>query len=273
MSDDPQALQRLMDAYADGSLDPAELPALIEHLRTSESARDHLAAVAVAERLLRAAGQGGVPIDRIMAHVAAGSERPTEPVPPAHPPRGRRITMRSATGVGPRARAVVSARDRQAPPRRLPLWLFLGLLIAMAVAAGIWYRDRPAERTAQRPPVVPGPPRGAVPALRSAPSPSRETVPARVAPAVADVPQVIGAVPVVTALPPADEAPLPPMGDGSDEPGFVPPPRIDTVAPPPSNAVTPDETAIPGGHTPPMTHTEARKPPQPPVIVTKIKEE
>jgi hypothetical protein len=112
-----------------------------------------------------------------------------------------------------------------------------------------------------------------VPALHPPPAFSRETVPARVEPAVADAPQVIGAVPVVTPLPPADETPLPPRGDGSDEPGFVPPPRIETVAPPPSRAVTPDETAIPGGRTPPMTHTEARKPPQPPVIVTKIKEE
>ena len=41
MSDDPQALQRLMDDYADGRLEPAEMPTLIEHLRTSESARDH----------------------------------------------------------------------------------------------------------------------------------------------------------------------------------------------------------------------------------------
>ena len=189
MSDDPKALQRLIDAYADGRLDPAELPALVEQLRHSEAARDQLAAGAVAERLLRAAGQGGVPTDRIMAHVA------------------------ESAGAGPRARVVRRARDRKAPHRRLWPWCLLGALVVAAVAAGLWYRGRQAERA------------------------------------------------------------LPPMGDGSDEPGFVPPPRIETVAPPPSRAVAPDETAIPGGRTPPMTHTEARKPPQPPVIVTKIKEE
>ncbi|MBT3296019.1 MAG: zf-HC2 domain-containing protein [Verrucomicrobia bacterium] len=188
MSIDPKALQRMMDAYADGRLDATEMSALVEHLRTSEAAREHLAVVAVAERLLRAAGQGGVPVDRIMAHVA------------------------EAGGAGPRARGVSRARDRKAPHRRLWPWCLLGALAVAAVAAGLWYQGRQAERA------------------------------------------------------------VPPMGDGSDEPGFVPPPRIETVAPP-SRAVPPDETAIPGGRTPPMTHTEARKPPHPPVIVTKIKEE
>ncbi|MBT7065678.1 MAG: zf-HC2 domain-containing protein, partial [Verrucomicrobia bacterium] len=40
MSIDPKALQRMMDAYADGRLDATEMSALVEHLRTSEAARE-----------------------------------------------------------------------------------------------------------------------------------------------------------------------------------------------------------------------------------------
>ena len=281
MSDDAQALQRLMDAYADGRLDPAELPALVEHLRHSEAARDHLAAVAVAERLLRAAGQGGVPVARIMAHVAEAEARWEDGEPPPRGLRGPRITVSRSAGVGPHARAAVSARDRRAPQRRLSPWLFLGVLLVAAVMAGIWYQRRQAVRTAQGLPVEQRAPREAAPARRPSLLPSRETQPAvavaqpataRVARVMADAPPEQRTVHAVSPSPPADGVPSPPMGDGSDEPGFVPPPRIETVAPPPPRAVSPDETDIPGGRTPPMAHTEARTPPQPPVIVTKIKE-
>ena len=59
-------------------------------------------------------------------------------------------------------------------------------------------------------------------------------------------------------------------GDGSGEPGFVPPPRAKKLPPAPPRTVSSAETFIPGGCTTPMARTEAKKPPKPPVLVTKL---
>ena len=61
-------------------------------------------------------------------------------------------------------------------------------------------------------------------------------------------------------------------GDGSDEPGFVSPPRAKKLPPAPPRSVSSAETFIPGGCTTPMARTEAKKPPKPPVLVTKLKD-
>ena len=61
-------------------------------------------------------------------------------------------------------------------------------------------------------------------------------------------------------------------GDGSNEPGFVPPPVERKLPPAPPRSVSSAETFIPGGCTTPMSRTEAKKPPMPPVLVTKIKQ-
>ena len=61
-------------------------------------------------------------------------------------------------------------------------------------------------------------------------------------------------------------------GDGSNEPGFVPPPVERKLPPAPPRSVSSAETFIPGGCTTPMSRTEAKKPPTPPVLVTKIKQ-
>ena len=62
-------------------------------------------------------------------------------------------------------------------------------------------------------------------------------------------------------------------GDGSDEPGFVPPPRKMKLPPPPARSVSSTETTIPFPPPPvaPVARTEAKKPPKPPVMFTKIK--
>lgn len=62
-------------------------------------------------------------------------------------------------------------------------------------------------------------------------------------------------------------------GDGSDKPGFVPPPAQPTMPPPPARTVSSAETYIPGPPPPivPMARTEAKKPPRPPVLFTKLK--
>ena len=59
--------------------------------------------------------------------------------------------------------------------------------------------------------------------------------------------------------------------DGSNEPGFVPPPKAKKLPSAPPRTVSSAETFIPGGCTTPMARTEAKKPPKPPTLVTKIK--
>ena len=61
-------------------------------------------------------------------------------------------------------------------------------------------------------------------------------------------------------------------GDGSDEPGFVAPPRAKKLPPAPPRTASSAETFIPGGCTTPMSRTESKKPPKPPVLVTKLKD-
>lgn len=59
-------------------------------------------------------------------------------------------------------------------------------------------------------------------------------------------------------------------GDGSKEEGFVNPPKEKVLPPAPPRTVSSAETFIPGGCTTPMSRSEAKKPPRPPVLVTKV---
>ena len=61
-------------------------------------------------------------------------------------------------------------------------------------------------------------------------------------------------------------------GDGSNEPDFVPPPRDKKLPSAPPRSASSAETFIPGGCTTPMSRTEAKRPPRPPTLVTKLKE-
>ncbi|MEI8233260.1 MAG: DUF4159 domain-containing protein [Verrucomicrobiota bacterium] len=62
-------------------------------------------------------------------------------------------------------------------------------------------------------------------------------------------------------------------GDGSDEPGFVSPPADALKPPPPPAHIASAETGVPYPGPPgvPMSRTEKKKPPTPPVMFTKIK--
>jgi hypothetical protein len=64
-------------------------------------------------------------------------------------------------------------------------------------------------------------------------------------------------------------------GDGSDEPGFVPPPKRSQLPPAPPRTISSAETTDPCCCCPvtPQARTEAKKPPQPPVLITKLKSE
>ena len=63
--------------------------------------------------------------------------------------------------------------------------------------------------------------------------------------------------------------------DGTGEKGFVPPPREMKKPPAPPRVASSAETVLACCCCPvtPMSRTEAKKPPQPPVLITKIKDE
>lgn len=61
-------------------------------------------------------------------------------------------------------------------------------------------------------------------------------------------------------------------GDGSTEPGFVPPPHAVVLPSAPPRSVSSAETWIAGGCCTPMARTEAKKPPVPPVLISKLSE-
>jgi len=61
-------------------------------------------------------------------------------------------------------------------------------------------------------------------------------------------------------------------GDGSQEPGFVPPPQDRKLPPPPPRSISSAETTLACCCCPltPLARPEAKKPPQPPVAITKL---
>jgi hypothetical protein len=63
-------------------------------------------------------------------------------------------------------------------------------------------------------------------------------------------------------------------GDGSDEPGFVAPPKGRTPPPAPPRTISSGESFDPCCCCPvtPVARTEAKKPPQPPVLITKVRD-
>src|SRR4051812_7810560 len=64
-------------------------------------------------------------------------------------------------------------------------------------------------------------------------------------------------------------------GDGTGEQGFVAPPRELKKPPAPPRVASSAETVLACCCCPvtPMSRTEAKKPPQPPILITKIREE
>ena len=64
-------------------------------------------------------------------------------------------------------------------------------------------------------------------------------------------------------------------GDGTGEQGFVAPPRELKNPPAPPRVASSAETVLACCCCPvtPMSRTEAKKPPQPPILITKIREE
>lgn len=59
-------------------------------------------------------------------------------------------------------------------------------------------------------------------------------------------------------------------GDGSNEPGFVPPPHQLKLPSAPPRSFSSAETYIAGGCCTPMARTEAKRPPVAPTLITKL---
>lgn len=64
-------------------------------------------------------------------------------------------------------------------------------------------------------------------------------------------------------------------GDGSDEEGFVAPPKDRAMPPAPPRTISSAENTDPCCCCPvtPQARTEAKRPPQPPTLITKLKSE
>ena len=232
-----EELDRLIEDYADGLLDAAELRRLVDLLDSSAEARDRLAHAAVVERLLHALRRGPVPSRQIMEAVAAQAAEQPEDVAgaPDGPPTQRRIEVskeRGATRIGPRRRQTPTRAESGV--ERSPLWA-VAVLGAMGLILGVmlWFKPRspphsgaPQATRAPQAGAGPGLAQPAHPGVAEQPAPPAETpfVVAVSPPPQGILPAVYRAFPLEPPPPPPGEDLSPPKGDGADEPGFAAPP-------------------------------------------------
>ncbi len=218
---DPEELSRLIDDYADGQLDAAQLRKLVDLLGSSAEARDRVAPAAVVERLLQALRRGPVSPQQIMRAVAAQASGALAADGPGEPGTQRRAAAKKeekAARTGPRRqlKPVPSGPSAERSP-----WRALAALAIVGLLAGVSLWRKPSAM----PPadVAPAP---AQPAS-TGPGPERPAQEDAVAqpPATPNIPPAVyRAFPLEPPPPPQDEDLSPPKGDGSDEPGFVAPP-------------------------------------------------
>jgi hypothetical protein len=192
-------LDQLIADYADGTLQPEQAKHLLELLQGSESVRLQVAAASVTERLLRAMGRGAVPTPQILD--AIRSDQQVAPLP-------------------------VSTR---APRRSVSIgWPLAILLVAAAVILSVVFwpdRSRPG------PVVKPDEPGVKQPIAVKPPDAGPSTIAGSAKPSVShpleEEPKEVSLYEPFPLMPPPPviAADLrPPAGDGSKEPGFVPPP-------------------------------------------------
>jgi hypothetical protein len=218
MSEQREELDRLVDDYADGSLDSDRARRLLALLEASGEARERLASVVVAERLLRALGRGPVATGRIMSALREQEKQRALPL------------------------LVSSGR---------PLWPAIAVLaiLALSAVAVLRLRHPPARRPAQEAPRVTRV-RETEPIRQEADqggasytspvSPVETNAPTSIVVA-AQPASLLRGLPPELPPPPPDVDPNPPAGDGSGEPGFVAPPAgwlEAPLAPPPDGSVS-----------------------------------
>ena len=240
-----EELNRLIEEYADGNLDVAQLRALVEALDSSAEVRDRLARAAVVERLLRALSRGPVSSQEIMQAVAAANPEGPEEVRGEREPEALPSQRRTVVN----QRNLVPMRD-ESSVERSPLWAVAVLLVMGLIIGGmLWFKPFSRPQAAAPQTVAPQPMTAPKERALSAPVQPAQSVKvehpaAAAAPPEATRPEAISppatseALPVPQGIPPAvyrafplelppplpDVNLSPPKGDGSDEPGFVAPP-------------------------------------------------
>lgn len=269
MSDDRETI-RLLDEYADGKLSESDSEKLLAVLESSEPLRERLALLTVVERLLSAAKQPPVTGEKVMGALRNGGHLPERRPEGRPPPRAIRVEKNRGAGspvpgMGTRGAAV--------EPRRSVFGTVAAVLIVAALLGGGAWRycakGNPGRSGIVRPGTVP--PVEPAAALTSHPvapvTGSVLTVPVEPAgQVVSNTVSVDVVVPVD--LPESafrDDIPQP-AGDGSGDPGFVPPPGEGPRVP---EVVTPVKER-PAGAIAPLAGTSPRLQPKTSLLLVKL---
>jgi len=261
---DATDIQELLDGYADGALRPAELQRLLALAEQSAELRERLAWAAVTQRLLAAAHAEPVAYERVRRALQAQGLVPAPP-PVAPAPAASGAARRGAPAAPP-----------WPPARTSPaagLWLTIGICLALGLlaAGGFWWhgRPRPANTTAT----------GTNAAAATAERTNRAvTSAAPVGATAATALAVFVTGPATPEAPPEELGPSPdlplsafadgdspaPAGDGSQEPGFMPP--LEDGAMPDAGRDQPPA----GGESHRLAMTGSRELPAAPVLIVKL---
>jgi len=228
-----ERIEQLIDDFADGALDGEGARELLRAVESSEEIRREAAYAAVVERLLRALGKGGVPPRRVLDAIAAGEMAGRLDTGSGGLRRRKVRVRRDAHGVGVRGGSrLVPRRDAAGERRPSGMRVAVAVLgVLLLVVGAAWYavREWRVSGGVQTPSPKP-PPEAPVPSV----SGQGERVDAAVAPepvpsaAHEQRPPDSGfkafPFPVDPPVPPENEDITTPLGDGSGESGFVPPP-------------------------------------------------
>ena len=267
MSEDRETT-RLLDEYADGRLSEADAEKLLVALEASEPLRKRLALVSIVERLLSAARLAPVTGDRVMGALREGGHLP------ARRPSPRTMRVKKPRGAGSPVTGL-GMRGTTGETHRSTFGAVVAVLILSALlGGGVWWWVAGKKPTTSRFPLVPS--GSALPDVSGI---------AAASPAVVPVPGPKTAIPVetteslVTNTAPAEgvsSADLPesafqddtpqPAGDGSDDPGFVPPPGKGPRVPEVATSVK----DRPAGALVPMAGTSPRSRPKTSLLFVKL---
>ena len=269
MADNPD-ISELLDSYGDGTLSAEEAQRLLARLEQSEELREQLAGVAVAQRLLTAVHAEPVAYERVRRALRARGLMPEQPEAapqqPVKAPAGRRLAMAPASWNQAKTSAPSSP------------WLVVGisLTLGLLVAGGVWWRWRLTVDTQPAP-------AGSSSTQQSGRLETTVT-PTQVASATGSVPSTALASqnPAPTSPPeelgPPIELPLSafedgdspaPAGDGSQEPGFVPP--LENQAAPASGSARGNDAPTAEAGSNRLAETHPRDLPSTPLLVVELK--
>lgn len=216
-------IQNMIDDYADGKLSDDEVRKLASLLKESEEVRKQLALAAVVERLLRALGKGAVPVTSIMSKVREVSGKP-ETAAPVTQPRQR------ITAPGIIKSPVIRRAGRGREPRSYArIIAFVSITAVMVFASTVmwkkWqgYKDPSSNTDPDKPSTT-----STTIQPDTIIAENNNTSSSKPDPGTNYNPIARALAPFITEdLPPrpADEDLSPPVGNGENEPGFVPPPK------------------------------------------------